>query len=174
RTEHPRGGDPMGSQDQAAAGSGDGSQPPASNGGSGDTVSPEEKSILRRAIGGSAIGNGIEWYDYGLYGFLTAQIGAHFLPESMDTFLRSMVVAVIFAVPFAVRPLGAAVFGALGDRLGRQKILALTVILIAGGTFLIGCIPSYEHISVAAPIILVLMRVIQGLAAGGEYGGAAT
>lgn len=140
----------------------------------GENLSVEEKKTLRRAIAGSAMGNAIEWYDYGLYGFLSTQIGIHFLPESMPAFLKAMLVAVIFAVPFAVRPIGAGVFGAIGDRLGRQKILALTVILIAGGTFIIGCIPSYSTISIVAPLILVLMRIVQGLAAGGEYGGAAT
>ncbi|MQA03227.1 MAG: MFS transporter [Streptosporangiales bacterium] len=151
----------MGSQEAAPAGAGG--------------LSPqEEKKTLHRAIAGSAIGNAIEWYDYGLYGFLSAQIGIHFLPESMPAFLRQMLVFTIFAVPFVVRPLGAGIFGAIGDRVGRQKILAFTVILIAGGTFIIGCIPSFSTISVVAPIILVLMRVVQGLAAGGEYGGAAT
>lgn len=140
-------------------------------GSNGDNLSSTERKTLRKAIAGSAIGNAIEWYDYGLYGFLAASIEHNFLPE---TPYGRLITFVIFAVPFTVRPLGAGVFGAIGDRLGRQRILALTVILISGGTFLIGATPNFDTISYAAPTILVLLRIVQGLAAGGEYGGAAT
>lgn len=137
----------------------------------GENLSPTQRRTLRRAIAGSAIGNAIEWYDYGLYGFLAASIEKNFLPE---TPYGRLITFVIFAVPFTVRPLGAGIFGAIGDRIGRQRILALTVILISGGTLVIGLIPNFGTISYAAPTLLVLMRVVQGLAAGGEYGGAAT
>ncbi|MFO7191455.1 MULTISPECIES: MFS transporter [Thermocrispum] len=130
---------------------------------------------LRKVIGGSAIGNGIEWYDYAIYGFLATAIQANFLPAPMDRSTTGTIITfVIFAVPFLFRPLGGAIFGALGDRVGRQKILALTVLLISGGTFLIGVLPGFSVLGWLAPFILVLLRVVQGLAAGGEYGGAAT
>lgn len=151
-----------------------GSQGAAAAAGGGE-LPPPEKKTLRRAIAGSAVGNGIEWYDYAIYGFLVSAIEANFLPPSLNgTTAGTVITFLIFAVPFLFRPLGAIIFGSMGDRLGRQRVLALTVLLISGGTFLIGLIPPYATLGVLAPMILVLMRVVQGLAAGGEYGGAAT
>jgi MFS transporter, MHS family, proline/betaine transporter len=139
----------------------------------GDNLSPEETRTLYRAIGASAMGNAIEWYDYGIYAYLVTAVGANFFPAH-DPAAQTLSAFAVFIVPFVIRPFGAAVFGTLGDRIGRQRILALTVILISGGTFLIGLIPSYATIGVAAPVLLVLLRLVQGLSAGGEYGGAAT
>lgn len=151
------------SSQQSATGTGSSSGPAA------------EKSALRRVIAGSAIGNAIEWYDYALYGFLATTLQRVFLPgELKNSTTGTVLVFVIFAVPFFFRPLGGAIFGTIGDRIGRQRILALTVLLISGGTFVIGLLPPFHVLSWAAPVILVLLRVIQGLAAGGEYGGAAT
>jgi MFS transporter, MHS family, proline/betaine transporter len=139
----------------------------------GDNLSPEETRTLRRAIGASAMGNAIEWYDYGIYAYLVSAVGANFFPGH-DPAAQTLSAFAVFIVPFVIRPFGAALFGALGDRIGRQRILALTVIMISGGTFLIGLIPSYATIGFAAPLLLVLLRLVQGLSAGGEYGGAAT
>src|SRR5690606_10743557 len=141
----------------------------------GDGGIHTDKRGLRKVIGGSAIGNGIEWYDYAIYGFLASAIQANFLPAPMDkSTTGTIITVVIFAVPFLFRPLGGAVLGASGDRVGRRRILALTVLLISGGTFLIGVLPNFSVLGWVAPFILVLLRVVQGLAAGGEYGGAAT
>jgi MHS family proline/betaine transporter-like MFS transporter len=139
----------------------------------GENLSPEETRTLHRAIGASAMGNAIEWYDYGIYAYLVTAVGANFFPGH-DPAAQTLAAFAVFIVPFVIRPFGAAIFGALGDRIGRQRILALTVIMISGCTFLIGLIPSYATIGVAAPVLLVLLRLVQGLSAGGEYGGAAT
>lgn len=121
------------------------------------------------------MGNAIEWYDYAIYGFLATTLQSVFLPGDLkESTPGTIIIFAIFAVPFFFRPLGGAIFGAIGDRVGRQKILAMTVLLISGGTFLIGVLPAFSVLSWVAPAILVLLRVVQGLAAGGEYGGAAT
>lgn len=147
----------------------------AATGPQGDNRTPAEKKALRRVIGGSAMGNAIEWYDYAIYGFLATTLQAVFLPGDLqESTAGTIIIFAIFAVPFVFRPLGGAVFGAIGDRVGRQKILAMTVLLISGGTFLIGLLPPFSVLSWLAPAILVLLRAVQGLAAGGEYGGAAT
>jgi MFS transporter, MHS family, proline/betaine transporter len=139
----------------------------------GDDLSPEKRKELHRAIAASAMGNATEWYDYGSYAYVASYIGAAFFPGSnhVAQILSSFGV---FAVSFAVRPFGGIVFGPLGDRLGRQRVLALTIIMMAGCTFLLGLLPGYRTIGVAAPILLVLLRLIQGFSTGGEYGGAAT
>ncbi|MGH3096601.1 MAG: MFS transporter [Streptosporangiales bacterium] len=138
-----------------------------------DDIAAPDKSTLRRAIAGSAMGNATEWYDYGSYAYVASAIGANFFPGD-DPTLQTLSAFGVFAVSFAVRPFGGIVFGPLGDRLGRQKILALTIILMASCTFLLGVVPGYDTIGVAAPIILVFLRMVQGFSTGGEYGGAAT
>lgn len=143
---------------------------PASAGqqGADDEVPP---SILRRAVAASAIGNATEWYDYGVYGYvLTVAIAPNFFPGEYAT-----VGALLgLAVSFILRPLGGIVWGPLGDRIGRQKVLALTIVLMGVATFLIGVLPTFESIGILAPILLILLRVVQGFSTGGEYGGAAT
>lgn len=129
------------------------------------------KSILHKAIGASAMGNAVEWFDYGAYAYLTAHIAKSLFPAGTDGILWALVG---FAISFLVRPLGGIFWGPLGDRIGRKSVMAMTIILMAGSTVLVGCIPSYETIGIWAPIILYLLRIIQGFSAGGEYGGAAT
>ena len=130
---------------------------------------PDLKTV-RKAVAASAVGNATEWFDYGLYAVSITYITQHFFPGSHGQLLALLT----FAVSFIFRPLGGIVWGPMGDRLGRKAVLALTILLMAGSTFCIALLPSYATIGVAAPIILVLLRVIQGFSSGGEYGGAAT
>ncbi|WP_229587017.1 MFS transporter [Kocuria sp. CCUG 69068] len=130
---------------------------------------PDAKTV-NRAVAASAIGNATEWFDYGVYAVSVVYITQNFFPGEYGTILALST----FAFSFLVRPLGGLFWGPLGDRLGRKRILALTIILMAGATFCIGLIPSVETIGIAAPILLILLRAVQGFSTGGEYGGAAT
>lgn len=129
-----------------------------------------DQKTLRRAVLASALGNATEWFDYGVYAYVATEIGDAFFPGSHST-LGSLLV---FAVSFILRPLGGIVWGPLGDRLGRSTILATTIILMCVATFLVGCLPTYSAIGIWAPILLIILRVVQGFSTGGEYGGAAT
>jgi MFS family permease len=125
-------------------------------------------------IGASSVGTLIEWYDFYLYGVLAAFFAGHFFPASMggtQSFLYSLG---IFWTGFVVRPFGALFFGHLGDLIGRKFTFMLTLALMGFATFLVGCLPTYESIGWLAPALLVTCRIVQGLALGGEYGGAAT
>lgn len=138
-----------------------------------DDITVVDEVMLRRAVGAAALGNAMEWFDFGVYGYMAAILGRVFFPSDSPA-VQLIAAFATFAVAFLVRPLGGAVFGPLGDRYGRQKILATTMIVMALGTFLIGLIPSYATIGVGAPILLLLARLVQGFSTGGEYGGAAT
>lgn len=126
-------------------------------------------TTVKRAISASAIGNMTEWFDYGVYAYATTYITAQFFPEA-----GTAATLLVFAVSFVFRPLGGLVLGPLGDRLGRKAVLATTIMLMAGATFAIGLLPGHTTIGIWAPVLLVLLRVVQGFSAGGEYGGAAT
>lgn len=130
----------------------------------------EQKSLLRRAVGAAAIGNCTEWYDFGVYAYVAAYVGHQFFPGPWETVSAFGV----FAISFLFRPLGSLFFGPLGDRIGRQKVLAVTILLMSGSTFVIGLLPTYGAIGIFAPMLLLLCRLIQGFSTGGEYGGAAT
>ena len=138
-----------------------------------DDVTVVDKPMLRRAVGAAALGNAMEWFDFGVYGYIAVTLGQVFFPASNDA-AQLIATFATFTVAFLVRPLGGMVFGPLGDKYGRQKVLAATMILMALGTFSIGLIPSYERIGMWAPILLLLARLLQGFSTGGEYGGAAT
>ncbi|WP_297804698.1 MFS transporter [uncultured Brevundimonas sp.] len=127
----------------------------------------------RLVIAASSVGTVIEWYDFYLYGSLAAIISAQFFSGVNETtgFIFALMA---FAAGFAVRPFGAIVFGRLGDLWGRKNTFLVTMLLMGLSTFVVGLLPPYAALGVAAPIILVIMRLIQGLALGGEYGGAAT
>jgi MHS family proline/betaine transporter-like MFS transporter len=128
--------------------------------------------LLRRAIAASAIGNATEWFDYGIYAYGVTYIAAALFPG--DTKQATLFALATFAISFLVRPLGGLFWGPLGDRLGRKSVLALTILLMAGATFSVGLIPSYDSIGFWAPALLIILRMVQGFSTGGEYGGAAT
>lgn len=128
---------------------------------------PPKQSQLKTILAGF-IGNVAEWYDFAVYGYFAAVIGPLFFPS--DNPAMSLVAAFgAFAAGFIVRPMGAIVFGYIGDKLGRAKALFLSMIAMAVPTIAIGLLPTYEAIGVAAPILLVLLRMVQGLSVGGEY-----
>lgn len=128
--------------------------------------------VLRKAIAASAVGNATEWFDYGLYAYGVTYISVAIFPGDGAT--ATLLALMTFAVSFLVRPLGGFVWGPLGDRLGRRQVLAITILLMAGATFCVGLVPSYDSIGLWAPVLMVILRMIQGFSAGGEYGGAAT
>jgi MHS family proline/betaine transporter-like MFS transporter len=132
-----------------------------------------DEKVIRRAVGAAAIGNVTEWYDFGVYSYLTTTISKVFftgLPQG----LQVVATLGVFAASFLVRPFGGLFFGPLGDRIGRTKVLSTTVLMMALGTFFLGVIPSYNAIGVAAPLLVLLGRLVQGFSTGGEYGGAMT
>ncbi|NWG52444.1 MAG: MFS transporter [Hydrogenophilaceae bacterium] len=124
-------------------------------------------------IGASSLGTVFEWYDFYLYGSLATYIAAHFFSGVNETTAFIFALAA-FAAGFFVRPFGALVFGRIGDIVGRKNTFLVTMAIMGLSTFVVGLLPGYDDIGVAAPIILILMRLLQGLALGGEYGGAAT
>jgi len=128
--------------------------------------------VLRRAIAASAIGNATEWFDYGVYAYGVTYISAALFPGSAGQ--ATLFALATFAISFLVRPFGGLFWGPLGDRLGRKSILALTILMMSGATVCIGLIPAYATIGFGAPLLLVLLRMVQGFSTGGEYGGAAT
>lgn len=132
-----------------------------------------EEKVIRKVIGASSLGTMIEWYDFYIFGMLAKTISTEFFPEGNSTAALLSTLA-IFAAGFIVRPFGALFFGRLGDILGRKSTFLLTLVLMGGSTFLIGLVPGYKTIGLAAPLIVLLLRLVQGLALGGEYGGAAT
>jgi len=127
----------------------------------------------RKVIIASSLGTVFEWYDFYLYGSLATYISSHFFSQ-VDERTGFIFALAAFAAGFAVRPFGALVFGRIGDLVGRKNTFLVTMALMGFATFVVGVLPSYAQIGIAAPVILVLMRLVQGLALGGEYGGAAT
>ncbi len=127
----------------------------------------------RKVIFASSLGTVFEWYDFYLYGSLAAIIASHFF-SAVNPTAAFIFALMAFAAGFAVRPFGALVFGRLGDLVGRKYTFLITILLMGASTFLVGILPSYESIGITAPIILIVLRLAQGLALGGEYGGAAT
>lgn len=135
------------------------------------TTSPEKG--MGFIIGASSVGTLIEWYDFYIFGMLATILSKQFFPEDSGTSALLSTLA-IFAAGFIVRPFGALVFGRLGDLIGRKHTFLLTLILMGGSTFAIGLVPGFKTIGWAAPILVLILRLLQGLALGGEYGGAAT
>ena len=125
-------------------------------------------------IGASSVGTLIEWYDFYLYGVLAVFFSKHFFSPGIDPNIAFILSLAVFWTGFLVRPFGAIVFGHLGDLIGRKFTFMLTLLLMGSATFIVGLLPGYETLGTLAPVLLVLMRVVQGLALGGEYGGAAT
>lgn len=140
-------------------------------GGLPDTLEKVSPEHLRKVVSASFAGTVVEWFDFAIYGYMATHIAATFF-NSTDPVIGLLEAFAVFAVAFALRPLGGIVFGRLGDRLGRKKILVLTVLLMSGSTAAIGLIPSQEAIGIWAAVLLAGARCIQGLSAGGEYAGA--
>jgi MHS family proline/betaine transporter-like MFS transporter len=138
-----------------------------------DEVVVTDPGVIRRAIGAAAVGNITEWYDFGVYAYFEPTIKKVFFADLGDT-AGTIATFGLFAVAFLVRPIGGAFFGPLADRIGRSKVLATTMLLMAAGTFVIGCIPSHDSIGILAPILLLFARLLQGFSTGGEYGNAMT
>ena len=136
---------------------------------SNSAMTAEEKKV----IFASSLGTVFEWYDFYLYGSLAAVIAKQFF-AGLDPTSAYIFALLAFAAGFLVRPFGAIVFGRLGDMIGRKYTFLVTILIMGAATFVVGCLPNYASIGVAAPIILVILRMLQGLALGGEYGGAAT
>ena len=132
-----------------------------------------KQNQIWKVIGASSVGTLIEWYDFYIFGSLAPVIATHFFPKTDPTAALLSTLAT-FAAGFIVRPFGALVFGRLGDIVGRKYTFLLTLILMGGSTFAIGLIPGYDTIGFFAPVLVLLLRLLQGLALGGEYGGAAT
>ncbi|GAB2724858.1 glycine betaine/L-proline transporter ProP [Nocardia thraciensis] len=132
-----------------------------------------DAGMLKRAVVAASVGNCMEWFDFGVYSYLAVVIGKVFFPD-VGAGVQVLASFTTFAAAFLVRPLGGLYFGPLGDRIGRQKVLATTMLMMAGSTFAIGFIPSYATIGVFAPILLLICRMVQGFSTGGEYGGATT
>ncbi|MDI5966809.1 MFS transporter [Streptantibioticus silvisoli] len=136
-------------------------------------ITVTDESAVRRAVKAAALGNAMEWFDFGIYSYLAVTLGRVFFPSGNAT-VSLLSSFATFAVAFLVRPVGGAVFGPIGDRIGRKKVLAVTMIMMAIGTFAIGLIPSYAAIGFWSPTLLILFRLVQGFSTGGEYGGAST
>lgn len=137
-----------------------------------EPVTLEPTSVSRRkVVFAGAVGSAVEYYDYGIYGYLATTFAARFFPSDEPT-AALLATFAVFAVSFLVRPLGGVLFGHLGDRFGRRTALATAVLVMSAGTFAIGVLPTYASIGVAAPLLLVVARLVQGLSAGGENPGA--
>jgi MHS family proline/betaine transporter-like MFS transporter len=131
-----------------------------------------DPKAVRQAVRGAAIGNTVEWFDFAVYGFLATYIADTFFPAGNETAALLSTFA-IFAAAFFMRPLGGFFFGPLGDRIGRQRVLAIVILVMSASTLAIGLVPDYDSIGVLAPVILLLLRCLQGFSAGGEYGSGA-
>ncbi|MEV5547460.1 MFS transporter [Streptomyces sp. NPDC052309] len=136
-------------------------------------ITVTDEAAVKRAVKAASLGNAMEWFDFGIYAYLAGTIGRVFFPSGSDT-AQLLSSFATFAVAFLVRPVGGMVFGPMGDKIGRKKVLALTMILMAIGTFAIGLIPSYATIGFWSPLLLIVFRLLQGFSTGGEYGGAST
>ncbi|MEU6673673.1 MFS transporter [Streptomyces sp. NPDC046925] len=128
---------------------------------------------LRRSVAAGAVGVFVHWFDWAAYAYLAGTVATVFFPAD-DSTTGLLAVFGVFAVSFGIRPIGALVFGPLGDRIGRKRTLSLVIFMMSGATLTIGLLPGYDSIGIAAPVLLVVLRLIQGFAAGGEFGSAAS
>lgn len=133
-------------------------------------LSPLQRKTVKKSVLGAMAGNAIEWFDYGIYGYLTVHLANQIFGGSENSVLWALFG---FAVSFLIRPIGGAVLGPLGDRIGRQKVLVFTILLISVSTASIGILPTFDMVGWLAPVLLFTLRIIQGFSAGGEYAGAA-
>jgi MFS family permease len=131
-----------------------------------------KSSSMQQIVRASALGTAVEWYDFVLYGTAAALVFNKLFFPTFDSVVGTIAALGSYAVGFVARPVGGAIFGHFGDRVGRKAMLMLTMIIIGSGTFLIGCLPTYEQIAIAAPILVTFFRLLQGIGIGGEWGGA--
>ena len=128
-------------------------------------------ALVRKAAVASFIGNFVEWFDYASYGYLATIIAVVFFPEE-DPKAALLMTFAIFAISFIIRPIGGIIWGNIGDKYGRRTALSLSILIMSGATFLIALLPTYAHVGILAPILLLLIRMVQGFSASGEYAGA--
>jgi MHS family shikimate/dehydroshikimate transporter-like MFS transporter len=133
---------------------------------------PKEGSSIKHIVFASVLGTTVEWYDFLVYGTAAALVFNKLFFPNFDPLVGTLAAFGSYAVGFVARPLGGAVFGHYGDKLGRKAMLTLTMIIMGTGTFLIGCLPTYEQVGILAPIMLLILRMAQGIGIGGEWGGA--
>ncbi len=136
-------------------------------------VNVVNQRTLKKALGGTIVGNTMEWYDVGVFGYLITTMGPVFLPEA-DKAVQNLFLLGTFAATFIARPLGGIFFGWLGDKIGRQKVLAMTLMIMAAATFAVGLLPGYSVLGIWAAVLLVVTKLVQGFSTGGEYSGATT
>ncbi|MEW9586000.1 MFS transporter [Paraburkholderia sp. DGU8] len=144
---------------------------PAHSSGSGATAAAPDASVIKRAAMASFIGNFVEWFDYASYGYLATIIAVVFFPKT-DAATGLLAAYAVFAISFIVRPIGGIVWGHFGDKIGRRTALSLSILIMSASTFVIAFLPTYAQVGVAAPLLLLLVRLIQGFSASGEYAGA--
>ncbi|GHE48881.1 MFS transporter [Streptomyces longispororuber] len=133
---------------------------------------PRPRSGITRIVGASLVGTTIEWYDFFLYGTAAALVFNELFFPTADPLTGTLIAFVTYAIGFLARPLGGVVFGHFGDKVGRKKLLVLSLLLMGGSTFAMGLLPTYDAIGIGAPVLLTLLRLVQGFALGGEWGGA--
>ena len=136
-------------------------------------VNVVDRPKLKMALGGTIVGNTMEWYDVGVFGYLITTMGPVFLPEA-DKSVQNLFLLGTFGATFIARPLGGVYFGWLGDKIGRQKVLAMTLIIMATATLVVGLLPGYSQLGIWAAALLVITKLVQGFSTGGEYAGATT
>lgn len=156
----------MSANDANRSGASGGSGPP------GTTSTMVDESTIRKAVGAAAMGNLIEWFDYGIYSYVTVYIALNLFPPG-GAASNNVLVLATFAISFLVRPFGGLILGPLGDRIGRKRVLALTIVVMSAASFVLGLLPTFSAVGWWAPALLVCTRLVQGFATGGEYGGAA-
>ena len=133
------------------------------------SVATQHQSAIRTALAG-LIGNVLEWFDFAVYGYFASDIGRQFFPQASASAQQILTFAV-FAVGFFARPIGGLALGIVGDRIGRRALLTLSIAMMGGSTLILGLLPTYQQIGMAAPLLLVSMRLIQGFSVGGEFTG---
>lgn len=139
-----------------------------------DEITVTDPTTMTQAITGTAIGNVMEWYDFGVYGYIATTIARVFYPGNSVSAVHLLATFGTLAAAFVVRPVGGMIFGPLGDRIGRKRVLVLTILMMTTGTTMSGLLPGYATIGIWAPILLIVARVFQGLSTGGEFVGAMT
>lgn len=139
-----------------------------------DEITVTDPAAMKQAITGTAIGNVMEWYDFGVYGYIATTIAQVFYPGNSVSAVHLLATFGTLAAAFVVRPIGGMIFGPLGDRIGRKRVLVITILMMTAGTTMSGLLPGYSAIGIWAPILLIVARVFQGLSTGGEFVGAMT